>query len=103
MQARLEDERRRRATAERAERLAAELHDALAPLARDSARRVLPSADVVMSSAYLVPRNDADAFADRARELSASHADLHLLCTGPWPPYHFAPPLATTTTEVSRA
>ncbi len=101
MQARLEDERRRRATAERAERLATELHDALAPLARDSTRRVLPSADVLLSSAYLVPRGDADAFAARARELSASHPDLRLLCTGPWPPYHFAPPLATT--EVSRA
>jgi hypothetical protein len=99
MQARLEDERRRREVRDRADRTAAELHDRLAPLARDSTRRVLPTVDVLMSSAYLVPRNAAESFAAAARALSSENPELRLLCTGPWPPYHFAPELA----EVSHA
>jgi len=94
MQARLEDERHRREVRHRADRTAAELHDRLAPLARDSTRRVLPTADVLMSSAYLVPRDAAEPFAAAARELSANNPELRLLCTGPWPPYHFAPALS---------
>ena len=94
MQARLEDERRRREVRDRADRTAAELHDRLAPLARDSTRRVLPAADVLMSSAYLVPREAAESFAAAARELSSENRELRLLCTGPWPPYHFAPALS---------
>lgn len=101
MAARLDDERRRRATRERAEQIATTLHDALAPLARDATRRVLPIDDVVMSSAYLVAREGAEQFATRARELSSHHPNLRLLCTGPWPPYHFAP--ALTFAEVRNA
>jgi hypothetical protein len=93
MLARLDEERRRRETRELAERIAADLHDNLAPLARDSTRRVLPTPDVLMSAAYLVPRDDAESFATRTRELSSTHPALRLLCTGPWPPYHFAPAL----------
>lgn len=93
MLARLADERRRRDMRQQGERLATALHDALAPLARDSTRRVLPTADVLLSSAYLVARDAADTFAARARALSSAHPALRLLCTGPWPPYHFAPAL----------
>ena len=99
MLARLDDERRRRETRERGERIAADLHDNLAPLARDSTRRVLPTPDALMSAAYLVPRDDAETFAARARELSLTHPALRLLCTGPWPPYHFAPALPTSSAQ----
>jgi hypothetical protein len=93
MLARLDEERHRREIRERAEHIANELHQTLAPLARDSNRRVLPTSDVLMSSAYLISRDAAESFADHARELSKSHPDIRLLCTGPWPPYHFAPSL----------
>jgi hypothetical protein len=97
MLARLADERHRRATREQAERIATDLYAALAPRARDSTRRVMPTADVLMSAAYLVPRDAAEAFAACARDLSAAHPHLRLLCTGPWPPYHFAPALSEVT------
>lgn len=93
MLARLDDERQRRDLRQRAEQIASGLHDALAPLARDSTRRLLPTTDVLMSSAYLVARDAAEPFATRARELSSEHPGVRLLCTGPWPPYHFAPVL----------
>ena len=82
MQARLAVERGRR-------RLARELHEPLAELSRASARFGGASSDL-LQSAYLVPRQDADAFCDGVRRLEAAHPDLTIVCTGPWPPYTFA-------------
>ena len=92
MTARLADERRRRDS----EQLAAKLDEVLAPLARQIARRTARSPNVVMHSAYLVQHSRADNFAAGVRGLAAAHPSLQLLCTGPWPAYHFAPsiPLA---------
>ena len=94
MRARLEEERRRRDIRARAERVAATLHDALAPLARDSTRQVLPRPDVFTVAAYLVQSTEVERFRGRVNDLAASHPELCFLCTGPWPAYHFAPPLA---------
>lgn len=93
MLARLAHERRRRAVGEQAERLATALHDALAPVARDATRRVLPADELLLAGAYLVPRERAGEFGARVRQLAAAHPDLRLLCTGPWPPYNFTPAL----------
>ena len=92
MLARLAEERRSRAAREAAERLAGEVDAALTPLARDATRQVgtEPPAPL-LTAAYLVRRDEADAFGARVRELASRHPDLRLLCTGPWPPYHFVP------------
>ncbi|HLT69638.1 MAG TPA: GvpL/GvpF family gas vesicle protein [Acidimicrobiales bacterium] len=84
------EERRRGARRERAERLAAAVHGAVAPLAADSRHRVLATDGLLLSAAYLVDRPGVDGLVVRARAVVAEHPGLALLCTGPWPPYHFA-------------
>ena len=73
------------------ERLAAELHDALARHARDSTVNTPPGERLLLSAAYLVPRDGVDDFRGEVVKLERSHPELALVCTGPWPPYSFAP------------
>jgi hypothetical protein len=94
MVARLAREQRSRESRQTVERLAAEIHAELAPLARDSTRRLLPTPVPQMSGAYLVPGPQADTFNARVRQLAVRHPGVRQLCTGPWPPYHFVPTLA---------
>jgi hypothetical protein len=96
MRARLAEEQRRRGVRARAEALTTTVHEALAPLARDSTRQVLPRAGVFTVAAYLVHSTDVERFRARVRDLAAEHSDFRFLCTGPWPAYHFAPPLGQT-------
>jgi hypothetical protein len=102
MLARLEDEQRRREERQRAERLVEQLHAPLAPLAADSTRRVLTTPQTLLVAAYLVQRDRADAFRARVQELGPAHPELRILCTGPWPPYHFVPQLGEAAEEVAR-
>jgi hypothetical protein len=67
--------------------LARLLHDALASIARDSRARPGPE---LLRTAYLVDRDDVDRFVALVRQLEESHAELDLVCTGPWPPYSFS-------------
>jgi hypothetical protein len=82
MRTRLAEENARR-------RLAKELDEPLARLSRASARFGGASPDL-LRAAYLVPRHDLAAFGEEVRRLEAAHADLTIVCTGPWPPYTFA-------------
>jgi gas vesicle protein GvpL/GvpF len=82
MRTRLAEEKARR-------RLAQELHEPLARLSRASARFGGASSDL-LQSAYLVPRHDVAVFGEHVRGLEATHSDLTIICTGPWPPYTFA-------------
>lgn len=93
MLARLAEEQRRREVKRRADEIADGLHRELAPLARDSTRRVLPTPRFVLAAAYLVPGERVGPFRDAVRRAADARPDLRLLCTGPWPPYHFAPAL----------
>jgi hypothetical protein len=68
-------------------RLADSVHEALAPLARDSRLRVGAEP---LRAAYLVAREDVDGFVARVRELQTEHPELTIVCTGPWPPYSFS-------------
>jgi hypothetical protein len=102
MLARLEEERHRREERQRADRLVDELHAPLAPLAVDSTRRVLTTPQTLLVAAYLVPRDRTDAFRERVRELGPAHPALRIVCTGPWPPYHFVPQLGEAAAEVAR-
>jgi len=83
MRARLDAQRQ-------AERVAAELHEPLAALARAATKSVGGGSELVLSAAYLVPRTAVDAFNARVAELAAERPGLTLACTGPWPPYTFA-------------
>ena len=83
MRARLDEQRR-------TDRLAEELHAPLAELARATTKSVGASPELLLSGAYLVPRDAVDRFEARVAELSANHPELTLACTGPWPPYSFA-------------
>ena len=46
---------------------------------------------LLLSAAYLVPRDGVDDFRGEVVKLERAHPDLALVCTGPWPPYSFAP------------
>jgi hypothetical protein len=93
LMARAEQERRRRGTEARAGELAANLNRLLRPCAKDGVVRVLPSPRFVMAAAYLVPRDRTGEFRGRVNEAASAFETLKLLCTGPWPPYHFVPEL----------
>lgn len=93
MAARLAEERARREQRRRAEVIADELHKPLAALATECATRVLARPEVLLSAAYLVRNEIAQAFRESVQRLGDARPDLRLLCTGPWPPYHFVPPL----------
>jgi hypothetical protein len=75
---------------QRTERLADELHEPLAAIARAATKSVGAGSELLLSAAYLVPREAIDAFNARVAELGADHPDVTLACTGPWPPYSFA-------------
>jgi len=74
----------------RAEALARELHAELAELARESTQRVLARPDVVLTAAYLLPREQVDAFKATISAAQGRQPGVVLVCTGPWPPYSFA-------------
>ncbi|HEX4792446.1 MAG TPA: GvpL/GvpF family gas vesicle protein [Humisphaera sp.] len=94
MLARLAADRQRRGTAEQVAAVLADMERALNPLARAVAQGSATLEPLPMSIAYLVPRNRAEEFSVRVREVAAMHPSFNLLCTGPWPAYHFAPSLA---------
>jgi hypothetical protein len=75
---------------QRAERLAAELHEPLAAIAASATRSVGATPQLLLSAAYLVPRDAVESFRSRLLELESAHPELTLACTGPWPPYSFA-------------
>ena len=80
----------RLARAEKAERLARELHEPLAALARAATRTVGATPRLLLSGAYLVEPGELDALHGRVAELEAAHPELTFVTTGPWPPYSFA-------------
>jgi hypothetical protein len=97
MAARLLEERQRREERQHAERIAEQLHAPLAAMAVSDTRRVLVTPQLLLTAAYLVPRDRTEAFRHRVDALGASHPDLRVLCTGPWPPYHFVPSIVEPT------
>jgi hypothetical protein len=76
----------------RAKQVADEIHAQLDQYAEASACKVLPSERMLLSAAYLVPRQDTARFQARVAEISAARPEIRLLCTGPWPAYHFVTP-----------
>jgi hypothetical protein len=72
------------------DRLSSELHEPLARLSRDSEVNVGATPRLLLTGAYLVEREQLDAFREELAMLQAKHPELGAVCTGPWPPYSFA-------------
>jgi len=70
-------------------RLADRLHPAFSELAAESVCELTPEDGVVFAGAYLVDRRDTSEVERRADRLGRDREDVELVCTGPWPPYHF--------------
>jgi hypothetical protein len=83
---------------QRGERLADELDAPLAALSRAATRSVLATPQLVLSAAYLVPRDELDEFRRAVGSVQSRHPELSVACTGPWAPYSFA----TAEAEVAR-
>lgn len=82
--------RRRLDEVTRAQQLAHTLHESLAATARASTCSVLARRDLVLTGAYLVPRDEVERFQARLDEAQRDLEGVTLLSTGPWPPYSFA-------------
>lgn len=91
--ARMEQEQARRRTEAEAGALAARLHERFSASAAAATLRVLPTPQFLMTGAYLVQRDRIEGFRRGVVESGAEQPSLRLLCTGPWPPYHFVPEL----------
>lgn len=90
LQQRRLEESQRTASRAHAQAIADEIHEFLRGCAVDATLKVQATPGLVLSAAYLVATDDVATFTDRVAELSRRRSDLQLLCTGPWPPYHFA-------------
>ncbi|MFQ3661778.1 MAG: GvpL/GvpF family gas vesicle protein [Chloroflexaceae bacterium] len=86
---RMAEEQAREARLREAHKRADALHAALEHLAVAHVRQVLPHERVLLSAAYLIPRESLDTFRAAVAALGQANPDVHLLCTGPWPAYHF--------------
>jgi hypothetical protein len=73
----------------RAEEAAARLAECVEGLARSADVRLSPEGPIVLRAAHLVARGDVAEYRARARDLGARLAGVHLLASGPWPPYSF--------------
>ncbi len=82
--------RRRLDEVARAETLARELHGPLAAVSRESTSNVLARSDVLLTGAYLVPRDELERFQATLQEAGRDLEGVTLVATGPWPPYSFA-------------
>ena len=72
------------------DRVAGELHAPLARLSRDATMSVGTTPRLLLTAAYLVERNRVATFRETLAALEKKHADVGVVCTGPWPPYSFA-------------
>jgi hypothetical protein len=72
-----------------AQALARDVHGTLAALARESTCQVVARGDLVLTSAYLLPRAGVEQFRAAMGEAEEAFPDVTLVLTGPWPPYSF--------------
>ena len=73
----------------RDDRSAQALHETLTGLAVEAARRPSRPGEV-LRAAYLIEAPALAGFRATVDRLQREHADMAILCTGPWPPYSFA-------------
>jgi hypothetical protein len=80
----------RRAQLRAAEKAARAIHEPLANAASAATVNVLATPELLLSAAYLVPRDELEGFLGLVEAATAQHSELAFACTGPWPPYSFA-------------
>jgi hypothetical protein len=83
--------RARLRAAARRERVAADVHGSLEPVAAEATRSGGPGGRLLLNAAYLVDAPAVERFQRAVHDLQAAHPELSFVCTGPWPPYSFAP------------
>jgi hypothetical protein len=82
-----------RAQAEhRAEALARQLDERLAPLSRERLLSVQGHPTMPVVGSYLVDREQMSSFVATVDRLDEQTPGTSLVCTGPWPPYSFSQP-----------
>jgi hypothetical protein len=74
---------------QRASRVSSALHEPLTALAAEARVQAPRSAEEILHGAYLVDRHVVPRFRSTVERLQATHPELAILCTGPWPPYSF--------------
>jgi hypothetical protein len=73
----------------RAEGAASRLAACVGGLARESVVRLSPEGPIVVRASHLVGRADVSEYRARVRDFGAGLGGLHILTSGPWPPYSF--------------
>ena len=99
LQVRAAEEHRRQSRHAEVARLGGDLHGQLLPLAREGT--FSDQRAPMTAAAYLVPPAAVGQFRGQVEQFARRHPGVRVLCTGPWPPYHFVPGLPPP--EVQRA
>lgn len=73
----------------RAEEAAARLAECVEGFTRSADVRLSPEGPIVLRASHLVAREDVAEYRARVRDLGARLVGVHLLTSGPWPPYSF--------------
>ena len=73
----------------RAESVAARLAVCVESLARSADVRLSPEGPIVVRASHLIAREDVAEYRARVRDFGAGLSEMHLLASGPWPPYSF--------------
>jgi hypothetical protein len=73
----------------RAGEAAARLAECVAGVAHESEVRLNPEGPIVLRASHLVASEDVPEYRARVRDLGARLVGVHLLTSGPWPPYSF--------------
>ncbi len=68
----------------------ARIHEPLASLSRQSARKTGGLMPGAFKGAYLVDRDRVEEFRARVGQLTDEIEGARIVCTGPWPPYSFS-------------
>lgn len=89
LRARMAEHRRAMQSRERAEDVSAELDIALRRHALDARRILCPSERLALRTTYLVSPDRLSAFVDAFDVVRQEQRAVHLLLSGPWPPYSF--------------
>lgn len=82
----------RQSNRRRNEGLAEIINRSLQPFTADHTIHIEETAGVLIKAAYLVDNASLANMQRAVRRLMRTHPNLHFLCTGPWPPYHFVDP-----------
>ena len=89
MQQRLREAAIERNLKQAAETLAQQCRQRLAPHAETVVTRILATEGIPVSAALLVARGGVDDLVTEIAQFQRELHPLHVICTGPWPPYHF--------------